>query len=174
MMSKKSFSKLDRTATMSHFSLAFSHPYILVFVCCLSEHGILVYIKVSTTQSLLEMFLLQSIFSLMSSQSDSPVLDSSNSAVTWKHKYESYEAERNSHFSTKMKRSDYVLSMTEVLMYILTYSQCGSNPDCNWSRLEVDSWHVPWVKGDGGGEWSSKWVGRSWRYGLFFSRVSRL
>ena len=106
---KEVISKIGQNCCMS---LAFSYLYVFVFVCCLSKHGILVYIKVSTTQSLLEMFLLQSIFSLMSSQSDSPVLDSSNSAATWKCKYKSLKAERNSHFSTKMKRSDYVLSMT--------------------------------------------------------------
>ena len=61
--------------------------------------------------SLLKMFFLHSIFSLMSSHSSSPVLDSSNSAATWKCKYECLEAKHNSTFSTKMKRSDFVLSM---------------------------------------------------------------
>ena len=56
-----------------------------------------------------KMFFLHSVFSLMSSHSSSPVLDSSNSAATWKRKYECLEAEHNSTFSTKMKRSDFVM-----------------------------------------------------------------
>ena len=50
------------------------------------------------------MYLLHSIFSLMSSYSSSPSLKSSNSAATWKCKYKALQVEHASTYSRKLKR----------------------------------------------------------------------
>ena len=87
------------------------------------------------------MYLLHSIFSLMSLHLSSPSLESSNSAATWKHKYKALQAEHASTYSRKMKRWGFGSGRSQHF-YLLISLHIHSIAETQMSAGQVLKWMV--------------------------------